>query len=132
MSYKDFDEMEEMNTNDEIVSSNIDEEKEETLDMLKREILDECMKTIMKQVSIFAEVGLKPRVTVDEDRIDIHCKGTKIHEDPHCRGGKSKSSRDKHWFKAECNFIIEQEILVKIPMNFGVDVEAKQLGIDCD
>jgi len=79
---------------------------------------DGCHKIIKKEVSLVAQVKVKPIICIPE--IEVKCIGP-VHL-VECK---------KHEIKKECEFCIKQDLTLRIPVRFDADTEVKEQGIVC-
>jgi hypothetical protein len=84
---------------------------------------DGCTRMIKKMVSVAALVKVKPSVSVEESDVVIECCGPLT---------VSKHKKKKRSKKDVCDFIVKQNICVRIPVHFEADAEVNPLGIICD
>lgn len=86
----------------------------------KKEEEPGCSKVIKKDVSLVANVKVKPIVHIPEHEIEVKCVGP-VHL-TECK---------KHSVKHECEFCIKQDLFLRIPVHFDAETEVKEKGIVC-
>ncbi|RSK25777.1 hypothetical protein EJF36_02075 [Bacillus sp. HMF5848] len=84
---------------------------------------DSCTKFIKKDIKVGAEVEVTPHVNVLEPEVDCSDKAV-VRPKSNCH--------HHHHHNESCKFIVEQELTLKIPLKFSVEVDAKTLGVNCD
>jgi hypothetical protein len=79
-----------------------------------------CTRFIERKVTIDALVSISPHVSLEEP--DVDC----------CNPVRIEPARHRHPKMDEnCNFVVRQELCLRIPLIFEAEVKAKPLGIEC-
>lgn len=100
--------------------------KEESSYQYENVIDDDCTKILEKKVIVTAQVTVKPRVILLEPDTDC-CEPTKV-----TKLNKRHSCKKRCVDKNKYKFVVEQELCLRIPLQFNAEIDVEKQGIVCD